>query len=55
MTKEDLELIKTYQKWRRDESDVPLPMPSPKEVGKALDKLIAYCEMCMKLNENENI
>jgi hypothetical protein len=26
-------------------------MPNPKDVGIALDKMIAYCEMCMKLNE----
>lgn len=52
MTKEDLDLIKRYQSWRRDESDAPQPMPSPTEVGKALDRMIAYCELCMELNEN---
>lgn len=55
MTQEDLDLIKYYQAWRRDESDHPLTrlaMPNPTEVGKALDRMIAYCELCMKLNEN---
>ena len=55
MTQEDLDLIKYWQKWRRDDSDDPLtrlPMPNPTEVGKALDRIIAYCELCMKLNEN---
>ena len=52
MTKEDLDLIKRYQSWRRDDSDAPQPMPSPTEVGKALDRMIAYCELCMKLNED---
>ena len=54
MTKEDLELIKNYQRWRRDDNGT-LPMPSPTEIGIALDKLIAYCEMCIKLNKDENI
>jgi hypothetical protein len=49
MTKEDLELIKYWQRWRRDESEDPLPMPNPTEVGQALDRMIAYCELCMKL------
>lgn len=44
MTQEDLDLIKRYQAWRRDES--------PTEVGKALDRMIAYCELCIKLNKN---
>ena len=55
MTQEDLELIKRYQAWRRDDSDDPLtrlPMPNPTEVGKALDRMIAYCELCMKLNDD---
>ncbi len=54
MTKEDLDLIKYYQKWRRDDGHFGT-MPNPTEIGIALDKLIAYCEMCMKLNEDENI
>ena len=55
MTQEDLDLIKYYQAWRRDDSNDPLTrlaMPNPTEVGKALDRMIAYCELCMKLNEN---
>lgn len=52
MTKEDLDLIKRYQAWRRDDSDAPQPMPSPTEVGKALDRMIAYCELCMKIYDN---
>lgn len=52
MTQEDLDLIKRYQAWRRDESGIPQPMPNPTEVGKALDRMIAYCELCMKLNKN---
>jgi len=47
MTKKDLELIKYYQKWRRDDNNDPLtrlPMPNAREVGMALDKMIAYCE-----------
>ena len=54
MTKEDLELIKYYQKWRREDGHFGT-MPNPTEVGKALDKLIDYCELCLKLNENEDI
>lgn len=49
MTQKDLDLIKRYQAWRRDDSDAPQPMPSPHLVGKALDRMIAYCELCMKL------
>lgn len=52
MTKEDLELVKYWQKWRRDTSVIPIPMPNPTEVGKALDKMIAYCETILK-NEND--
>lgn len=52
MTQKDLDLIKRYQSWRRDESDAPQPIPNPAEVGKALDRIIEYCELCMKLNEN---
>ena len=51
MTNEDLELIKYWQRWRRD-NDNELEMPSPTQVGIALDKMIAYCEMCLKLNED---
>jgi hypothetical protein len=51
MTQEDLDFIKNYQRWRRDDEGT-LPMPSPTEIGIALDKLIAYCEMCIKLNED---
>jgi hypothetical protein len=51
MTQEDLELIIYWQKWRRDDSG-ELEMPNPKKVGIALDKMIKYCEMCMKLNED---
>lgn len=54
MTKEDLELIKRYQAWRRDD-DETIEMPTPREIGIALDRLIAYCEMCMKLDEDENL
>jgi hypothetical protein len=54
MTQEDLDLIIYYQEWRRNDSG-ELKMPNPKDVGIALDKMIAYCEMCMKLNEDENI
>lgn len=56
MTQEDLYLIKRYQAWRRDDSDNPLTrlqMPNPTEIGKALDRMIAYCELCLKLNEDE--
>jgi hypothetical protein len=49
MTQEDLDFIKNYQAWRRG---AEIPQPNPTEIGIALDKLIAYCEMCMKLNEN---
>lgn len=51
MTQEDLDLIKRYQAWRRDENDNPLtrlPTPNPTEIGKALDKMIAFCEAEMK-------
>ena len=51
MTQEDLDFIKNYQRWRRDDEGT-LPMPSPTEIGIVLDKLIKYCEMCMKLNED---
>ena len=51
MTQEDLEFIKNYQAWRRD-NEGTIPQPHPTEIGIALDKMIAYCEMCMKLNEN---
>ena len=51
MTQEDLDFIKNYQAWRRD-NEGTIPQPNPTEIGKALDRLIAYCELCMKLNEN---
>jgi hypothetical protein len=51
MTKEDLDFIKNFQAWRRD-NEGTIPQPHPTEIGIALDKLIAYCEMCMKLNED---
>jgi hypothetical protein len=53
MTKEDLDLIKQFQLWRR--GDETIEQANPTEIGIALDKLISYCEMCMKLNEDENI
>ena len=39
MTQEDLDLLKRYQAWRRDDSDDPLTrlaMPNPTEIGKHL-------------------
>ena len=51
MTQEDLEFIKNYQAWRRD-NEGTITQPHPTEIGIALDKLIKYCEMCMKLNED---
>lgn len=42
MTQEDLDLIKSYQVFVTTDS----------EYQKALDRMIAYCELCMKLNEN---
>jgi hypothetical protein len=53
MTKADLKLIKDYQAWRRDNNNDPLtrlPMPNPTEIGIALDKMIAYCELKFKKN-----
>ena len=47
MTQEDLDFIKNFQEWRRG---AEIPQPNP--IGIALDKLIKYCEMCMKLNED---
>ena len=43
MTQEDLELIKYYQS---------LTIKSDSKYQKSLDRMIAYCELCMKLNEN---
>jgi len=52
MTEQDLELIKQYQLWRRDNDGIH-EMPNPTEIGKALDKIIAFCELVMKLDEND--
>jgi hypothetical protein len=52
MTKEDLELIKYYQAWRRD-SNAGIEMLNPTAVGKALDKMIAYCELKFKKNDTK--
>lgn len=50
MTKEDLELIKSYQEWRR-ERNVEM---NPTEL--AIDRMITYCELCLKLDEDaENL
>ena len=49
MTQEDLDFIKNFQEWRRG---AEIPQPHPTEIGIALDKLIKYCEMCLKLNED---
>jgi hypothetical protein len=55
MIKEDLELIKSHQSWLRDTEGI-LSMPIPTEYYcEIIDKMIAYCEMCIKLNEDENI
>lgn len=43
MTKADLELVKKWQAWRRDDTG-DLPMQDPKKVGKSIDKMIAYFE-----------
>ena len=43
MTQEDLDLIKYYQS---------LIIKSDSKYQKALDRMIAYCELCMELNEN---
>jgi len=51
MTQEDLELIKYYLKWRKEDGHFAT-MPSSTNVNMALDKLIKYCEMCMKLNDD---
>jgi hypothetical protein len=56
MTKEDLELIKSYQAWRRDDNNDPLtrlPMPNPTEIGIALDKIIDYFELKFKKNDTK--
>ena len=49
MTQEDLDFIKNYQAWRRGSE---IPQPHPTEIGIALDRMIAYCELCIKLNED---
>jgi hypothetical protein len=52
MTQEDLELIKSHQSWLRDTEGI-LSMPIPTEYYcEMIDKMIAYCEMCIKLNED---
>ena len=43
MTKEDLELIKYYQS---------LVVKSDSKYQKALNRMIAYCELCLKLNDD---
>jgi hypothetical protein len=50
MTKEDLELVKKWQAWRRDNTG-DLPMQDPIVVGKSIDKMIAYFEE--KFNKNK--
>jgi hypothetical protein len=52
MTQEDLELIKSHQSWLRD-TDGILSMPIPTEYYcEMIDKMIEYCELCIKLNED---
>jgi hypothetical protein len=52
MTQEDLELIKSHQSWLRDTEGI-LSMPIPTEYYcEMIDKMIEYCELCIKLNED---
>ena len=43
---ETIEALKQYNKWRRRESD--MPMPAPREIGIAIDSAIAQLKKLSK-------
>ena len=44
--KEIIRVLHTYQKWRRGED---IPMPDPKEIGRAIDGAIRELRNCQRL------
>lgn len=42
--KEAIEILENYQLWRRDTEEVGYKMPSPTELGVAIDVILENCK-----------